>query len=186
MSTSTRSLRRRIRPVGLAAGLLAMTVALAACGSGSEYFGVRSTAKGAPRSVERKAGMISDGTAVCIINQSSDTFSITITGSEGDQDGYGDVSGTDNFSPRSQLCMKSDTFAASDRALARITTETGERFQLSGFNPSWGGEPWIEVNNDARELGTEATFVFKIGKHPIQARRLADVNGWKFFVARIS
>ncbi len=179
--------RRRIRPIGLMAVTLLAALALTACGSGAEYFGVRSSAKGAPDSVERKAGLLYDGTAVCIFNRSRDTLSITITGSEGGQDGYENVSGTDNFDPDTQRCMKSDTVTAGSRALAKITVASGESFQLSGFNPPAGfGDPWIEVNGDSRPLAVGSTTGFKIDKHPIQGERLPDVNGWKFFVARIS
>ena len=174
-----------VRRLLVAVTAVPLVLVLGACG-GSDADG-RATKPAAPRPVERKAGLVSDGTAVCIVNRSSDVLSITIIRSEGGQEGYGDVSGTDNFPPGTQRCMKSDTVTASERAVARITIASGEQFQPSGFNtPLPGYEPWIEVNNDSRELEVGDTTDFKIGKHPIQGERRPDVNGWKLFVARIS
>ena len=173
---------RRLRVVVIA---MALALSLGACG-GSDADG-SATKQDAPRQDPRQAGQFSDGTAVCIFNRSADVLSITIINSESSEDGYGDVSGTANFPPGAGRCMRSHPERPRARALATVTIASGEQFQLSGFNnPLPGRKPWIEVNNDIRELEAEDTTDFKIGKHPIEGVRLPNEEGWVFFAVWIS
>lgn len=132
--------------------------------------------------VGREAGILFRGAAVCIKNASSDPLQIAITRSDNDQDGYRNTSGTETFARGTWRCMKSDTTAKGDAALARITIASGEVFRVSGFNvPLPTSDPEISVDDDWRQLAVGRSTSFKIGKHPITAVRQSNTDDWVIF-----
>lgn len=143
--------------------------------------------------VAREAGAFSRGTATCILNGSSDRLTIRIENADTDQAEYTNTNGTEAFPSATWRCMKGDASTASGAPIATITIASGESFTVRSYNPPFGGcAPWVAVNGDSRCIeAIGGTTAFKIGKHPITAKRMADTGsfndgGWIVFEVRIA
>lgn len=184
MSTSTTTPRAR-RLLAVGTGVVTLGLIMTAC-TGGDFGPVGGADPGpGPAGTDRRAGSITRGAAVCVFNGSDDDFSVQITQSEDNQDGYRNTSGTETFAAHSWRCMKSDSYTAAGTARMRITIASGEQFRVEGFNPPWD-PPWIAVNGDSRSREVGETTHFKIGKHPIVAERIDDTGDYVRFDVRIS